>query len=429
MAAAALAWLWLTGLGMAHRLMPAAAPREKLALAFPLSAGLHGLFYFILLQCCRGSVWWSLLPFAPFLPAGVLALKSLRPLKPSLRDAAPLAFILLSLVRVGVHLIVVPARESDSIAMWIFKGKAIHLEGALTAGLMSYLGGMGLHPEYPWNVPMMHAWMAGVLGGFSETASKWILLVFFASLLGILYAVARLRWPRSPALLFLAAYLAVPMVLQDTFNRDADMILETLIAGALLLMVKNQPVPRAGGVFLTGAYIFLACWTKIEGLAFAGLLFLLLALAAWRERSAAGARLAGGALASSLAGFLAFWIPKQVFEAPTMFKSGVAPLSGLDVVLARAAAVAGGMLSRMADVGKWNLAWLLIPALLIAGREDRFGLRFILLGQMAVYAGVYFLTPHDLAWHMRTSLPRIMLHLVPALFAWSVFALPGTKDH
>jgi len=37
---------------------------------------------------------------------------------------------------------------------------------------------------------------------------------------------------------------------------------------------------------------------------------------------------------------------------------------------------------------------------------------------IAGYAGVYVMTPHDLAWQMKTSLDRVMLHAFPTL-VWS----------
>lgn len=57
---------------------------------------------------------------------------------------------------------------------------------------------------------------------------------------------------------------------------------------------------------------------------------------------------------------------------------------------------------------------LLFPRRLLLPSPAGLVLLLALLGYTAVYVG----TPHDLAWHARTSLPRLLLHLLPAAALW-----------
>ncbi|HEV8130127.1 MAG TPA: hypothetical protein VGQ81_02670 [Acidobacteriota bacterium] len=412
---------------MAHLALPQGRLAEKLGLAFPLSAGLHGLAYFILAQLWNASPLWSAVIFAPFAFVCPL-IKVHRDLRNwSWRDALVVIFVSLAALQVVVHIVVTPASEWDSVALWLLKGKAIAAEGKLTPELVSWLAREGLHSAYPWNVPMMIAWVARITGQFSETASKTIYAAHFCSLLLILYSLARLRWERTGALTLVAAYLAIPMVAEIAGYRNADMILETLIAAAIFLLLRHQIHPGRGTIILLAAMVLLCSWTKMEGLVFSGLVLLpgLYMLSVSSQR-AVDKWLFTGALMGLVLGFLAFWLPKELFGATTWFSAGPIRVPGIPAALHRASGVARVMLNEMIEVPKWNLTWALPFALLWKG-HDRYGLKFLFFAHVALYFAVYFFTPLDWVWQMRTSLSRVLVHTIPALFAWSAFAFSSEE--
>jgi hypothetical protein len=47
----------------------------------------------------------------------------------------------------------------------------------------------------------------------------------------------------------------------------------------------------------------------------------------------------------------------------------------------------------------------------------------------AGYAFIYLITPHDLEWHMRTSLSRLILHLWPSALFVLFLVLPRVDRH
>lgn len=420
----AIVWLLATGVGIAHCALPRARLSEKLALAFPLSSGLHGAVNFILMQSGNAPVYWSALVFSPFL---LFAPKALRfgGFNWNRKDCWALAFIFLATLQVAVHVLITPAFEWDSVSMWFLKGKALTAEGRLTSGFMSRF--QELHAAYPLNLPMIYAWLGRMKGWYSEDASKLVIFIYFCSLLFILYSLARLKWPRTASLAFVAGYSAIPYALVITFNRDADIILATFIAATMLLLIRYQLHPGAGTLILLTAATFFCSWTKVEGIAFSTLLLLPFAAMPFLfSRNPFNKRLLISILIGSVMGLAAFWIPKQIFGTEIWLEQ--ADFAHRAQLLGKTPGIAGVMLAEMANVWHWNFAWFLIPLLLWKGK-DRYQLKFLVGGQVALYLIVYLLSPYPWRWHMSTSLSRLLLHVLPTLFAWTVFAIPaGTED-
>jgi len=94
-------------------------------------------------------------------------------------------------------------------------------------------------------------------------------------------------------------------------------------------------------------------------------------------------------------------------------------------------------LAGFSPIGLSNLPVLLIAliglALLFPAKEKREGLRLLLypaalvLLQGAGYFAIYLITPHDLIWHLRTAMDRLIFHLTPAaaLLVFLAVRTPG----
>jgi hypothetical protein len=317
-----------------------------------------------------------------------------------------------------------PVVEWDAISMWLFKGKVIAIEGKLTG--QEAVRFRDVQPSYPWNIPLMHAWFGRLKGRFSEDAAKGIVFMFFCSLLLILYSSARLRWERGSSLTFTAAYVVIPFALVGAFNRDADLILETLIAASIFLALLLQIRPEPRTAVLLAVTIFLTCWTKAEGIAFSLLFCAYLIFAEFLSAGVKKRLPLIAALAGVTAGIFAFWIPKHLFGSEAWFVDR-ATIPDFEM-LPRAAGILGVMLTEMFNGWKWNFAWWL-PLLLLWTRQDPYRLKWLFFGQLALYFFSYFFAPYPFEWHMGTSLSRVLLHVLPALFAWTVFAWPGGAEN
>ncbi len=173
---------------------------------------------------------------------------------------------------------------------------------------------------------------------------------------------------------------------------------------------------------LAGLSAGLAAWTKNEGLLFLLVLLVMRCIVAWRRNQG---RRALGQLALLLAG------AAPALAVVLLFKLSLATPNDL---------VSGqswrASLPRLADASRY---WLVAKALVLSavalvkayvlvlplcffllGRAPRrprpvlLGIVGVLLMMLAGYFFTYVTTPHDLAWHLRTSSDRLLLHLWPA---------------
>ena len=112
------------------------------------------------------------------------------------------------------------------------------------------------------------------------------------------------------------------------------------------------------------------------------------------------------------------------------FKVGIAPPN--DLVAGTSGSTALGRLTDASRYGvvfshwfaevtrfsHWSFLLPIAMTLAVVGRRRdaaSFGVGAVLLLVAAAYTAVYVLTPHDLVWHLRTSIDRLHLHLYPAL--------------
>jgi hypothetical protein len=281
------------------------------------------------------------------------------------------------------------------------------------------------HPGYPLLVPAAVARLS-LLGGEAFAGPAVAGLFTLAPLLVLFGAVAR----RAGAV----AGATAALLLAATSNwlywgvaQGADVPVAAFVLAALAALLE---VDRAGGrrrtawYALAGAFLGLAAWTKDEGLMFAAV-FGAWALArggrtGWASRAAA---LAAGAALPAI--------------ARIHFHLAVAP--GLAVALTQGQ-TAGGVVARMLDAERWSFILQAVPeyfpierALLVLAvvLVAAFGVRlrdvprsFVLpaVGTYLAFLLVYAATPLSLAFHVKTSAPRVLLQPWPALLL-ALFAL------
>ena len=279
------------------------------------------------------------------------------------------------------------------------------------------------HADYPLLVPGLTAtgWL------YAGEAARWVPagegLFWAAILVGATAAAAcRLAGARA-ACLGVLLLLGAPSVAKVASWQYADVPTAAflLLSVAWLALAFREP-PRAAGprLALAGLCVSLAAWTKNEGLAQA--LALSIAVAAFPPVGLAR----GKALLSFAAGAAAFLAIAVGFKAgigarnDLLEKSDPAGLLSRVLDPGRYGVIASAFAQEVFRTSAWNLLFtlaLLAPLCLRpegSPRERRAvaaALSLVGLG----YAGVYVLTPHDLAWHLDSSLHRLLLHVYPSL--------------
>jgi 4-amino-4-deoxy-L-arabinose transferase-like glycosyltransferase len=301
----------------------------------------------------------------------------------------------------------------------------------------SGLLGSWTHADYPLLLPasIARGWsfvgsdttaVPVLVAGLFTFAIAWLLLASLSSLRsrgqGLVAAAVVLGWHE--------------LVMQGTWQY-ADVPLAFFILASVVAIALAGTVTDGRDRFLVLAGIMagLAAWTKNEGLLFL-LAFFVAHFAVTAHRR--GWRKSLGATGSMLLGLA------PILALVVWFKWGIAPsndlIASLDLSttlgrltdMSRYGTVLAGFAIRLSRLGGWlvsapvALALYMLAVGVKLGERERPAVATAALAVGLTLAGYFFvfvITPHDLGWHVATSLHRLFLHAWPSLlFIFFLFA-------
>jgi len=340
----------------------------------------------------------------------------------------------------------------DTWAIWNFKARACLLERGIPFAMLAEPLFKYSHPDYPLGLPMVQTYLAMWSGGMDERLLRALspfYLLSLASLLALLFrelGAGRFRW------LLTGLFITVPKVVEQASSGYADLPVACGMTACLLMLALAW---RGAGVgWAAGLAGGLAAIHKDEGLIWAGSAVLLLALWAWRGRGAWKQAVVAIALVAALA---APWkaVTASMGLRPNDYSMNLPRLAGLlparlpmvawgvaletlgpgvtmQALLGEAAGAPGEMLAHLR--GTWLALWYAVGLAALLGFRrwlDSPLLRWLALVpflQACAYTAVYaasVVEPQPLrgaAWHITTSLDRLLLQLAPAAFVLAAAA-------
>jgi hypothetical protein len=305
----------------------------------------------------------------------------------------------------------------DAVDLWNMRAAGF-LRGGLDAALAT-----AHHADYPLLLPLTiaHAW---AWMGQQAIVPEAVAVAFAACSVGILRgATARLGGPRASAIVTIVL-LASPLWAFQAASQRADVPLSCFVLGTAVALVLHARSREPRLLMLAGVQLGCALWTKNEGL-----LFAVAVMGAWLATVDRSERRGAWRIALGAAPFaLALLHHKLTCGATTDLIAGQGALSwqrlrDADRWLATAAAFARQGAFQTIVAGALFVILARDP-----GPPSRAGFAWVTLA--LVLAGdfaVYVLTPRDLAWHLESSLERVLLQIWPlALFTVGVTA-PGRR--
>jgi hypothetical protein len=407
-------------------------------LAVGMGMGLSSCSYFLWILCVGppGRVFW-IAESLGFALGGLLVLAARRgrpsiigmpaATAPSLRrwhvllTAVFIAALVLAAVGMRGTYVARPYGDWDAWAIWNMRAR--FLFGLGDQWRQAFLAKYP-HGDYPLLIPLTNARWWSCLGRDPTWVPAVVGALFTFAAAGLLATgIGRLRG-RGLGLLAGTVLLGTEAFRSLGAAQYADVPLAFFILGSVLLLALDDAAEQSsrGLLLLAGLSAALAAWTKNEGL-----LFLVVVLAV--RSIVVGRRSGGRPMLRQLALLLAGAAP--VLAVVILFKLSVA--SGNDLVGGQSAQAS---LPRLVDAWRY---WLVTKALvhhavaLSDGYVVVFPLCFWLLGRgprrprlalagivgvvglmLAGYFFIYIVTPHDLKWHLSTSVLRLLLHLWPA---------------
>lgn len=326
----------------------------------------------------------------------------------------------------------------DAWAIWNLKARFLARAGVQA---MSHPDLAWSHPDYPLLLPSLVASLWVLAGKESTVAPAMVacgLLIGLGLVTGC--AVGLLRG-RAHGLLAAALVWGTPSVITQGVSQYADLPLSFFITSALAVALAFQATERKLSlVGLAGLLAGGAAWTKNEGLVFLLVFVVVLFACHVRESLPAAFKISGCALLGAVLPLLFVIAHKVSAATPTDLwaQASLATLSARVGDISRLQIVLSAFWEHGFSFGGMVLP--VIPLLLIYGGLSMYANLqsnnqpsflclpvFVLMLMSVGYALVYMLSPHDLQWHIATSLPRLWLHLYPGLVIVTLGA-GGTRD-
>lgn len=307
----------------------------------------------------------------------------------------------------------------DGMAIWGLKGRTL----AATDGypLLHPLA-RSSHPEYPLHLPLLAAVIAQWAGGWQDRLLP-LLTAFDVTALGLLlcHALEQRRAGRWARRCLVIALLVSPILWRELTLGKADLNVALCVAAALVGLEAWLRGSRVADLRLAAVAVGLGAWSKQEGMAYGVLFCLLACLLTPRHRY----RRLPSALALALAIPLPWHICRWLLGIATE------PFAVGETMHQRAPIILRTMLATLARPDLWGLLWwLALPAALWLtavwgwqrwrGEEAGPGVErhlvlsaLFLLGGLGFIVTAYLTSPYNVAWHLHTSLDRLLLQLLP----------------
>lgn len=420
------AWAWGTGTGALKLAGGGATPR-------PVTAGLAGLvtLHLLLTALQAVGVSWTRGTLVPslgvLLIGGIWSLRRLRATTSPGDSPPPLlrlgwgdATAGLALAGFAVAAVTLRSVNPDFVFHWGLKAKKFVLAGGVDFSYLAQPWNHYTHPDYPTLLPELYAVSSLLSGRFSEPALLLWSVAFFAALVwtarGWLTERVPSRGVRQGGVAILGLAVAAFGIGYLQAGGADLMIALALVAGAAALGRKD-PGPRTD--LELGTVAAFAAASKIEGVVLAGLLVGLGML-----RSALRREL-------SIAETLRKVLPPLLVVVPWVVLNRQHGLFLETNVGAfdpsRLSSIAGALAETLALPAWHGLPYLifLLPVFLVF-RRTRW-LAALALLQLGFYLYVYATTPVDPVFYVRSSFPRLLLHVVPAAILGGVAVLGRGK--
>lgn len=424
----------LFGFALAHRLwddLDLSAIVLKFALGIPLGLAISSSLFYVAIMMGMLPRAYSLIEFGGallftlfYVPRLFPRLKNIRFFSGFSWQTVLSAFILLA----GTGLLLYafwfysrlhPYGFEDAWSIWNFTSRFIYRTNS-PAILLDNQFYDRVHPDYPPGLSLNVA--LGWLVLNRETTSLPIavaLLVTVAPAM-ILWGALKKWKDKLSAALGTLVFMMSPN-LHWSIGQMADSLIALHILAVVVLLYGYLHSQKPGLLLLAGLLTGFSAWAKNEGILFIVVFVLICGAAAlrrlihWNALKLLGIGLIPAALVVSA--------HKIINKSPNDLFSGDNSFSLQLVDLRRWQLIGQGYMENIIRYGNWpiSVVIVLLAYLILMGLDSRESRRHIWLllivaMQLAGYFGIYLITPHDLDWHIYTSMERLVSHLFPAIF-------------
>lgn len=312
----------------------------------------------------------------------------------------------------------------DAWAIWNLKARFLVRSGDQIAFAFSELIGWS-HPDYPLLLPCNISKIWSLLGNESLLVPILIAFLFTITTIGLIFSALSYMQSRYQALLACLVLLTIGSFFERGADQMADVPIGLYYLATIIIycIFHFEHEKSLNYVLLAGIVAGFAAWTKNEGMLFLIVVILTRFLI----------RFPHDGLRSFLKEISVFFCgAAPILLLLIFFKIKFTPPS--DIISGQSFEVT---LSRLFDFSRYLVVGksfinesfdivhdrvIFIPLFIIfwgfsTDKKNRRGIwnaMYILSFMLAGYFFVYIITPHELYWHLKTSLGRLFLQLLPS---------------
>jgi hypothetical protein len=434
---AALFAIFAAGLGVTMSIFARAGQInliEGVCLGWLFGTGIISLLLWICGMLCSGILLQSVVTVA-CLVLGILGWRAKQRAHASLtlpRPANLAEWVLSSVVLVEIAILLFVSFKHtlgwDGLLNWEIKARYAFLNGGIIpASYYSSAGRAFSHPEYPPGIPFTELWLYLWMGEANQSWVKIVFPLFYAACAPLLaLLVSRLSGQRWVGLLIAALLPFVPSITAGPGGivvGYVDVPLSVFYLAALGYLLCWFKTGDTRCLIIFAACGALLPWIKSEGIILWAVLVLLgLGLSVAKRRIPQ-------LLISIVPGLFVItgWrlYLKLVHIWPTA-DFALPSLSLLRENIGRVHDIFGILFAELSETFHWSIFWLIAAVAVVYLVTSRRLEKLVLVGAVILPAIFYTLIYVFSAWpsytaHMTSSVPRLLLHVMPA--AWLAIGL------
>ncbi len=275
-------------LSIAEQRKDAFVSMERLALSFPLGAGIVSFYLFGIALLGFGITLASTIPIFILGAYGIwMLIRSLALYKNATAvhhnkepwsNETPwkklLIFVFIILIGWKLSFILFGALTTppifwDALTCWNYKAKVIYFTGLidLDPGSESFLGGGDpQYHNYPLAPSLFRVWTALVMGGWHENYIQMHSFILLACLLLLVFNCLQEYTSLFVSVLSCYILVSIPLVSVHASSGYVDIIISYYITGSFILLMKWFFAKKDSILIVSAAFMAIAVFTKNEGL-------------------------------------------------------------------------------------------------------------------------------------------------------------------
>ncbi len=407
---------------------------ERVSLAVLLGCGAVAALTFVARLTPGGSVVaLAVVAVTAFASLVVLDRQGLRvfPAVQSLRSRALVVWLVVLAPVVG--LVVLRPLGWDALFVWALKARAIHeSNGQVPFWYFSDITRAWSHPDYPLQVPLLQAFVYDWVGREHQVLGKAVTGLYVVAGLPLIYAAtARLTGQRLFGVAAVALVLSTPqLLLQEggALSGYIDFPLAIVYCAAAVALLAYTTTGEWQAALLMSLLLCSAAGLKNEGTLLAVLLGGLSFVAIVRRRHLGAAVAVAVPLAITLVSWRVFLMWQQSLMGQDFVRRSIPEL-----LRRRDWWVIGReLVKEVASPGHWGLLWPVVVSGFLVGllrpvtRQRSAMLVMATAGPLVLILTTYlFSTWGNLAVHIESSLPRLLLQVAPLAIVGAAYGVGG----